>query len=238
MGNDGVINPLAKLYTTQLAFNVGVNKVVARVYANNEFGPKTTATYTSATAVSALQIAQIMAVEGRIENQKGVLNWISKTSQMPDYFIVEKLNKAGNFEKFTLLNALYSNKRDGIESYQITDDNLQEGDNIYRVALFSEVLKTPQYSQVVRLTHQPAGSYAIYPNPTSDFVDINLRANSSKSVKISIFNSIGKLVYSEKIDNGTAIKRLNIEQLEPGQYFISIEPEGKRTVMKKLNIVR
>ena len=238
MGNDGVINPLAKLYTTQLALNAGVNKVVARVYANSEFGPKTTATYTSATVVSALQIAQIMTVDGRIEAQKGVLNWVSQTSQLPDYFIVEKLNKTGNFEQFTLMNALYSNKRDGIESYQITDDNLQEGDNIYRIALFSEVLKTPQYSEIVRLRYQPAGSYAIYPNPTSDFVDINLSANESKSVKISIFNSIGKLVYTEKIEHATANKRLNIEQLEPGQYFMSIEPEGKRTVMKKLNIVR
>ena len=238
MGIDGAISPVAKLYTTQLALNAGINKVVARVYANSEFGPKTTATYTSGTAISALQIAQIITVDGKIEAQKGILNWITKTSQMPDFFTVEKLDKIGKFEKIKTINALYSNKYNGIENYQITDDNLEEGDNIYRVALYSDVLKTPQYSDVVRLKYQPAGTYTLYPNPANDFIDINLSAIQSKSVKISIFNSIGKLVLSENIDHVAANKRIYIEQLGPGQYFISIKPEGKRAIMKKMSVIR
>lgn len=238
MGNDGIINPVAKLYTTQLALNAGINKVVARVYANSEFGPKTVATYTSGTAIAALQIAQIITVDGKIEAQKGILNWVTKTSQMPDFFTVEKLDKTGKFDKLKTINALYSNNRHGIENYQITDDNLEEGENIYRVGLYSEVLKTPQYSDIVKLKYQPAGSYTLYPNPANDIIDINLSSTQSKSVKISIFNSLGKIVLTENIDHAAANKTINIEQLDPGQYFMSIKPEGKRVIMKKLSIIR
>jgi hypothetical protein len=45
MGNDGVINPFAKLYSNRLQLNIGANTVVARVLFNGEFGPKTQATY-------------------------------------------------------------------------------------------------------------------------------------------------------------------------------------------------
>ena len=47
MGNDGVINPLAKSYVNALELKTGANTVVARVYLNGEFGPKTKAIYTN-----------------------------------------------------------------------------------------------------------------------------------------------------------------------------------------------
>jgi hypothetical protein len=59
MGLDGVISASAKLYTNNLMLNAGLNNVVARVYFNTEFGPKTKATYTSATVVAAAQVATI-----------------------------------------------------------------------------------------------------------------------------------------------------------------------------------
>lgn len=109
---------------------------------------------------------------------------------------------------------------------------------MYRVALISDILKTPRYSEIVHLNYHPADNYALFPNPASDFIDINLASIQSKAVKFSIFNSIGKQVLFEKMDNAPANKRLDLGQLESGQYFISIEPEGKRKVMKKLNIMR
>jgi hypothetical protein len=51
MGNDGIISPLAKIYTNQLQLNIGSNAVVVRVYLNGEFGPKTNANYTNSLPV-------------------------------------------------------------------------------------------------------------------------------------------------------------------------------------------
>ena len=249
MGNEGAINPLARLYTTRLALNTGVNKVVARVYFNTEFGPKTTATYTSAATVAALQAAEILTVEARLEGKKAVIHWFTKTAQAADYFKLEKLNDKGVFENLQTVNALYSNNPTGVESYLAIDEKLVEGENIYRVALFSELLNNNQpskgqdfpivhYSNLVRLQVKTLDIYGVYPNPATEFVDIDLTTAEKKSVSISVFNSIGKIVFTERIDKAAPTKRLNVENFEAGQYFIHIQAEGKQGVVKKMSVAK
>ena len=239
MGNDGVISPLAKLYTNQLALNVGVNKVVARVYFNAEFGPKTTATYTSATVVAALQAAQILTAQARLDGQTARISWVTKTSQGADYFQVEKLNNQGIFETLETVNAMSSNNhREGVEAYSSLDTKPHEGDNFYRVALFSDALNTPQYSELLKVKFSTLHSYELYPNPSSDFVDIDLKSVEGKAVSIVLFNSIGIIVLTEKIAKAAVSKRINVEKLGTGQYFVSIQAEGKKVVMKKVTVAR
>ena len=238
MGNDGIISPAAILYTNHLTLNAGVNNVVARVYFNTEFGPKTKAKYTSAVAVASAQAASILSVNGRLDGQKAVVSWITKTTELVDYFKIEKQNTRGAYELLQTVNAQYSSNRAGIELYNIVDEKLVEGDNIYRVVLFSDVLRTPQYSDPINVKYRPAEIYALYPNPTSDYFDIDLTTVEGKAVSVSIFNSIGTVVLNEKIEKSASSKRINIENLGTGQYSVVIQPEGKRVVMKKLSIVR
>ena len=238
MGNDGTISSAAILYTNHLTLNAGVNNVVARVYFNTEFGPKTKATYTSAVAVPSAQAAGILSANGRLDGQKAVVSWITKTTQLADYFKVEKRNARGVFETVQTVNAHNSSNREGIEVYNIVDDKLVEGDNEYRIVLFSDVLRTPQYSDPVNVKFIPAEIYSIYPNPTSEYFDIDLKTVEGKSVSIAIYNSIGTAVYSEKIEKAGLAKRINIGNLGMGQYSVIIQPEGRRVVLKKVSIVR
>ena len=238
MGNDGIIRPTAKLYTNHLTLNAGVNNVVARVYFNTEFGPKTKATYTSAVAVPSAQAAQILSVNGRLDGQKAVVSWLTKTTELVDYFKIEKQNARGEYTLLQTVNAQYSSNRDGIELYNIVDEKLIEGDNIYRIVLFSDVLRTPQYSDPINVKYKPAEIYALYPNPTSDYFDIDLATVEGKAVTVSIFNSIGTVVFNEKIEKAASSKRINIENLGTGQYSIVIQPVGKRIVMKKISVIR
>ena len=238
MGNDGVISSVAKLYTNKLTLNIGVNNVVARVYFNEEFGPKTTATYTSATVILAAQTAEILSVNGRLDGQKAVVSWITKTTQAVDYFEVQKLKTNGAYQTVQTVNARYSDNPTGLEQYNFTDEKLNEGENTYRIALFSGVLRTPQYSDPVTVKFIPADSYTLYPNPTSDYFDIDLKSVEGQSVSIFVFNSIGTIVFNEKIEKTAGTKRVNIEALSTGHYSVLIQPEGKKRVIKKMNVVR
>jgi hypothetical protein len=237
MGLDGIISAAAKLYTDHLTLNVGVNNVVARVYLNAEFGPKTKAIYSSATVVPYAQPAAILSAYGRLDGQKAVVNWITKTTQLVDYFKVEKLNARGIFETIQTVNAIYSNNREGIELYNLVDDKLVEGDNIYRIVLFSTVLKTPQYSELITVKFMPVEIYALYPNPTGDYFDIDLKTVEGKGVSVSIFNSIGTPVYKEQIEKAGSTKRISIDNLGTGHYSVVIQPIGKRVAVKKLSVV-
>ena len=62
----------------------------------------------------------------------------------------------------------------------------------------------------------------IYPNPTSDYININ------KLVDIKVFNIVGKLIVSEK-----QINTLEVSSFRSGIYNIAIEYQGK-TINKKI----
>jgi hypothetical protein len=232
MGNDGIISPAARLYTNQLVLGAGVNNVVARVYFNTEFGPKTTATYTNS-SILAVASVQTLIAEGRLDGDKAVVNWYSKTTQGADYFKVEKLNSNGDMETIATVNAQLSIHANDIEAYTLTDAQLSEGDNIYRIALYSDNLKKPLYSELVTVKYAESHLFDIHPNPTTAFIDVDLKAVTNKAVTISVFNSIGTLIQSEKFDKASASQRINVENLQDGQYFMAIQAQGKRVVMKK-----
>jgi HYR domain/Secretion system C-terminal sorting domain/Fn3 associated/CotH kinase protein len=237
MGNEGIISPSARLYTSQLVLGAGVNNVVARVYFNTEFGPKTTATYTN-TSVFAIVSAQTILAEGRIDGDKAIVNWYSKTTQGADYFKVEKLNANGDMETIATVNAQLSIHANDIEAYTLTDAQLNEGDNVYRVALYSDGAKKPLYSEFVTVKYSESHLFDIHPNPTTAFIDVDLKTVENKAVTISVFNSIGTILQSEKIAKASASQRINVESLQDGQYFMAIQAQGKRVVMKKFMKMR
>lgn len=225
MGNDGIINPAAKIYTNQLSLNAGINNVVARVYFNTEFGPKTKATYTSAAAVIALKTAQILAVEGRIQAKKAVISWIASTQTDIDYFNIEKLNNQGNFETKGTINA--QNK--GLNHYDFTDTDLIEGDNIYRVKLVESTGKQ-QYSAPVTLVYKVPSNFPIYPNPVNiDLINIDLTEAHLAETSLQLYNSIGQLVKKETVSAAT-IHQMSVGDLQSGLYRLVIQVKGMKTV--------
>ena len=225
MGNDGIINPVAKIYTNQLALNAGINNVVARVYFNTEFGPKTKATYTSAAAVIALKTAQILAVEGRMQAKKAVISWIASTLTDIDYFNIEKLNNQGNFETKGTINA--QNK--GLNHYDFTDVDLVEGDNIYRVKLVESTGKQ-QYSAPVTLVYKVLSNFPIYPNPVNvDLMNIDLTEAHLAETSLQLYNSIGQLVKKETVSAAT-IHQMSVGDLQSGLYRLVIQVKGMKTV--------
>ena len=62
--------------------------------------------------------------------------------------------------------------------------------------------------------------FSIYPNPTSDELNINLGAPQSGN--LMIYNFIGQVVYSEMLVNVTSTT-LNMENLPNGNYFVKWE---------------
>ena len=224
MGNDGIINSAAKIYTNQLSLNAGINNVVARVYFNSEFGPKTRATYTSAAAVIALKTAQILAVEGRIQAKKAVIRWVATTQTDIDYFNIEKLNNQGNFEIKGTINA--QNK--GLNHYDFTDTDLIEGENIYRVKLVESTGKQ-QYSAPVTVVYKVLSNFPVYPNPVNiDLINIDLTEANLAETSLQLYNSIGQLVKKEIVSAAT-IHQMSVEDLQSGLYKLVIQVKGQKT---------
>lgn len=79
-----------------------------------------------------------------------------------------------------------------------------------------------------------ANSISIYPTPTKDYLNINLKDFSNKSFSYSIYNLLG----SETGLKGRVSKQnnqINTSKLKKGVYFVKIEISQGEFIMKKFN---
>lgn len=72
-------------------------------------------------------------------------------------------------------------------------------------------------------------AFNISPNPTSDYISIDLKNDVSKSVTIEIYDSLGKKCLSETIENKQPIR---VQQLSQGMYFLKVSDGNKTTTQK------
>ncbi len=75
----------------------------------------------------------------------------------------------------------------------------------------------------------------LYPNPSNSTATIRFNSPKSSIVKLSVFNTLGKVVMTKTIDSkyGENEFNLNVKDLSSGIYICSLESEGK-TLTKKL----
>jgi PKD repeat protein len=77
--------------------------------------------------------------------------------------------------------------------------------------------------QSVGIKNLFANNLKLFPNPTQGVVNVVLPNNSDAIIEIT--NTIGSIVYTEKVKNETQHK-LNLSELNNGVYFITVEQNG------------
>jgi uncharacterized repeat protein (TIGR01451 family) len=70
---------------------------------------------------------------------------------------------------------------------------------------------------------------SIYPNPSNDFINIQVGHNENRMESIEITDILGKKVYQSKFEN-----RINISNLTQGVYFITLISNEKEKFTKKI----
>jgi len=75
--------------------------------------------------------------------------------------------------------------------------------------------------------------YKVYPNPFFDKVTIVFNNHENDNITISIYNSLGKLINTEKQYLKSNSTTLNTSNLEMGMYFLKLNIKGK-TIVRKL----
>lgn len=101
-----------------------------------------------------------------------------------------------------------------------------------------EFTVTDKYSITIEATNIDAidqPSIALYPNPASDYITLELDNINTQDVKVKIFSVVGKQVYENTDVNNTL--NINLRGLESGVYFIKVESQNYSTT-KKFNIMK
>ena len=128
-----------------------------------------------------------------------------------------------------------------ILSVEIADINLpqnEEASFAQMLAIETEYSNT-QSSVAVNRTTNLNDNLILYPNPVRDnSLNLTLTKTDLAFTDIFVFNSLGSLVYQEKV-NGiiTSNYRINLLSMPSGVYFIKLHSSSKDLV-KKFNIIQ
>jgi hypothetical protein len=84
-----------------------------------------------------------------------------------------------------------------------------------------------------------SASVVLYPNPTADLLNINLKEHSGKTLALEIYNLSGQLVSSQKIDEITEEDiQINVSNYELGIYTVSMKIADMNRIAKRFTIAR
>lgn len=117
-------------------------------------------------------------------------------------------------------------------SYQYQQQNIPAANIYYRI---KEIDNNGYYtfSKVVVLDADKAGSsYAIFPNPADNYIEINASYGVNGNSTVELFDAVGRKLISNIIINATV--KINTADLPNGTYLIRIKNNENSTAQKVL----
>ncbi|MEO6949696.1 MAG: T9SS type A sorting domain-containing protein, partial [Ginsengibacter sp.] len=184
----------------------------------SNFSPFTLA---STTALNALPI-KISRFDA-VKNLSSVsLNWTTENEINFSHFEVER---AGRDNQFSRIGKVSAHNGFSMKYYRFEDHQPLNGVNLYRLKLIDLDGKF-MYSAIVSVSLNDKSAINIYPNPASDFIQID---GLEVGVTIEINDASGRLV-RRILSN--ASNRYSLSDLRKGMYFIKIIGIENTTVSK------
>jgi Ricin-type beta-trefoil lectin domain-like/Polysaccharide deacetylase/Secretion system C-terminal sorting domain len=181
------------------------------------------------TGTLALAASRIVSFEGRLENNRNVLEWTIESDILKDYYEVEKMDEAQNFKSLTVINGNSAAEK---RLFTFTDETVEEGDNTYRLKSVGTD-GSVEISDLLTINYKPTEFYTLSPNPTHTFVDINLKACENRPVTLSIFDALGREIRVLSLESAGKTQRIALDNFVEGLYILHVHTDGKRDVIRK-----
>lgn len=93
--------------------------------------------------------------------------------------------------------------------------------------------------ETIKNTRVDVNSFVVYPNPTAEILNVELKSFKGEQAIMQIFNSTGQLMDSKNIQEvGDETYRFNVSDFPEGIYVVSTKVNGKMRVAKQISIVK
>jgi len=161
------------------------------------------------------------------DEQNVKLEWATASEFNNNFFIIEKSKDAISWEKFDEINGAGNSN---MPTYYYTED-LEPYNNIsyYRLSqvdIDGTIKKLETRS--VDFSQNNENDFIIYPNPTSNY--LNIKGANIENIKI--FNSLGQNIYFRAKDYGDNIITINISDLPNGVFYVKNKDKIKKIIKK------
>jgi Bacterial Ig domain/HYR domain/Secretion system C-terminal sorting domain len=178
----------------------------------------------------------VLYLEAKAELNRNHLEFVNNTSDVNDYFTVEKVNPAtGDFEKLEIVN----NKRstNDTELYTTYDNAPSEGDNTYRVKV-TYLDGTSKISAPQTVSFKGVEGVRMFPNPAVDVIGVDLSKYKGQAVTIALYNQFGQQVLTQQIDKAAGTVNVDVSQNATGNYLMRVVSKGRKDVIQQVHIAK
>ena len=156
------------------------------------------------------------------------VDWLIGSEHNVSHYNLERSDDGVNFELISTL-AAAGNSNTQL-NYQYDDYNVNRNQLYYYRYRAFDLDGTSEYSPIVQgklvsnAQNFSTESVYIYPNPSSDNLNIGIASSKDRELTIEVYNSIGQLVYNERsaIEKGNSVLPISLEQWVTGMYNVKI----------------
>jgi hypothetical protein len=155
------------------------------------------------------------------------LNWETITEQNTSHFEIERSDNGINFNTIGSVNA-NGNSTDK-KYYSFTDSNPLPKSNFYRLKML-DIDGIFTYSRVIAIKNENMITLDLFPNPTTDVLQVQIPSERKETTKINIIDAAGKQIYSQSVqlNEGTNAISIPVDHLQNGSYYLVVENESGR----------
>ena len=155
-----------------------------------------------------------------------LLEWITASEKDNDYFTIEKSEDGKAFRDIAKIKG--SGASNKIKKYSFIDIKAVKNYAYYRLKQTDfNGQESLSKTIVVKGTAQinTATKIFVYPNPFTNYININFEWNKKEELKIQIINMFGTVIYTDKMnaeEGNNSFQYTNQSNLPPGTYLLRL----------------
>ena len=176
---------------------------------------------------------KLLSFTGVCAMQTVVLNWSTAMETENKLFTVQRSDDAKNWQTIGVIDGAGNSST--LHTYSLTDNLPGKSISYYRLML-TDLTGENTYSGVIAVGScgvDAAGSFTLYPNPSSGAFSLLYSGDRTRVSAIEIYNSLGEQVYRSFGFQST----FDLSNKPPGEYFVQIHLPSK-TVNLEVVVVK
>jgi hypothetical protein len=131
---------------------------------------------------------------------------------------------------FHSIGSLSAKNISGIQSYSFIDANATGKNQFYRIKI-KGIAGQLDYSNIQQLQYDKATEILVFPNPTTDVLQLQLNKAYNK-MNVQVFNASGQLVKQLIVPASNQTITIPVQTLATGKYWLHLQSGGEKQVLQ------
>ncbi|MEO6541683.1 MAG: FG-GAP-like repeat-containing protein, partial [Ferruginibacter sp.] len=144
------------------------------------------------------------------------------------------IEKSADGFHFYAIGSLTAKNVSGIQSYSFIDDHATGKKQFYRLKI-KGIAGQVDYSNIQQLQNNGATEILVFPNPTTDVLQLQLNSAYGK-MNIQVINSTGQIVKQLTVAASNRIITIPVQNLPAGKYWLHLQTGSEKQVLQFMKL--